>query len=231
MSKQRMDFTALIHQFFGLNHRYGQMMKNIILTGSNLSTRMINLLVIPFKDFYMYTITELQRIISESVKELIEREMHLFIVGANERSLTHKLACYITKRIPDRDHNGWDVDAEYNRIRSEMKSLDCIEFSQRTNYPDIIVHRRNLNNERETDDNNLMIIEVKVNRKFSRQSKDFKKIKCLIELNPYHYKFGIYINLNKGSNPEFTYFKRVFKDGKVVCEDVADPDSSQIVEA
>lgn len=165
----------------------------------------------------------LHRIVSESVNELIERDKHLFDVGANERSLTHKLACYISKRIPERSQGGWDVDAEYNRNRDALKTLKCLEFSQITNYPDIIVHRRDLNNDTGIEDNNLLIIEVKSKTKFSLELKDYKKIKCLIESNPYHYKYGLYINLNNGISPEFTYFERVKSDGDFVCKKIIEP--------
>ena len=80
-------------------------------------------------------------------------DAQLLTVDANERTLTAKFATYVQDQFP-----GWNVDCDYNRLGARTKRLRWRD-PLRTGlpeavYPDIIVHRRNTND-------NLLVIEAK----------------------------------------------------------------------
>jgi hypothetical protein len=81
-----------------------------------------------------------------SLSDLFSRDERLLRVNVNERSITHRLAMYMQARI-----EGWDVDAEYNRNHDDPKVIPPLkeilsdDTEGTTVYPDIIVHRRNTN--------------------------------------------------------------------------------------
>src|SRR5271165_7265202 len=53
-----------------------------------------------------------------AVRQLFEPDAYLLQVDANERSITHRLALYLTPHFPD-----WDIDCEYNRCGDLPKRL------------------------------------------------------------------------------------------------------------
>lgn len=59
--------------------------------------------------------------------------------------------------------------------------------------PDIIIHQRGKNNDNGTEDNNLLVIEIKKIPTESERKKDISKIKRFIKNAPYHYKYGVFI--------------------------------------
>lgn len=115
-----------------------------------------------------------QKIIS-AYQTLLSRDSYLFAVGANERSMTHKLAEYLQAEFPE-----WNVDCEYNKNQYDEKVLTTWEerrdelistleteiTERRRNlilkildggvsvYPDIIIHHRGTND-------NLAVLEAK----------------------------------------------------------------------
>ena len=96
--------------------------------------------------------------INRAIQRFKDMHYKLLDVNANERSLTHKLAECLQIEFDE-----YDVDCEYNRRGSEVKRLErllfrgapCNDLNARTVYPDIIVHRR------DQDDDNLLVIEAK----------------------------------------------------------------------
>ena len=103
---------------------------------------------------------EIKQVLIEAVDELLARDVELLGRDVNERSITHRLAIYIERRLADE----WDVDCEYNRDFDDAKRLDLPPRAQptsddihaRTVFPDIIVHKR-----APKDQRNLLVIEVK----------------------------------------------------------------------
>lgn len=102
---------------------------------------------------------DVRRKLDKCLTTLLDRDRELLELDVNERSLAHKLAEYLQCEFPD-----WNVDCEYNRKFSIPKRLQGHPFttsdvptddtSGRTVYPDIIVHRRGV------DDNHL-VVEIK----------------------------------------------------------------------
>lgn len=146
----------------------------------------------------IYNKKEIQEKLKEALKQLKINEQKLLDNNTNERSITHHLAKYLEIHF-----HGWDVDCEYNRIFKDPKKLyiisqaltDCKDedikpddISAKTVYPDIIVHKRD-------SEENLLVIEVKKTRD---EKKDYKY--DLIKLDQYKqqlkYKFAVHILLD-----------------------------------
>jgi hypothetical protein len=119
----------------------------------------------------------------------IEAESELLRVGANERSLTHKLAEHLQREFAD-----WNVDCEYNRLEYAIKRLPPAEnissddVEGRTIFPDIIIHRR-------TKRDNLLVIEVKKSTN-TRAGDDEKLIGLTREAGAYGYLNGLHLILD-----------------------------------
>lgn len=131
---------------------------------------------------------EIIEIISSALRKLYEKDEYLFLVNANERSITHKLGMYLEDKF-----QGFDVDCEYNKNGQYPKKLvqfrtqvDSDDTDGVTVYPDIIVHHRG-----GTDSNaNLMVVEVK---KSTNPNDDVQKLKCY--KNELEYQYAVFIRL------------------------------------
>ena len=117
---------------------------------------------------------EIDRKLREALKLLIKNDSYLLKNDVNERSITHMLAIYLKQMF-----DGWDVDCEYNRKHDNNikkllnfcpKNTSANDTDAKTVYPDIIVHRRETNN-------NLVVIEVKKMTN-SNNSCDIEKLKA-----------------------------------------------------
>lgn len=109
--------------------------------------------------------------VSSALARLLERDAHLFRANVNERTIAHRLAVYLEWRYPD-----WDVDCEYNRDGYSPKALpledgscDDDEHGSRV-YPDIILHKRNSNN-------NFVVVELKKSNNPQGDQRDFAKLR------------------------------------------------------
>ena len=95
--------------------------------------------------------------IEEALEKLKDKDFVLLKNDLNERTISHRLAIYIEDIFTE-----YDVDCEYNKIPEGSKNLDIIprkgsvddDTKAVTVYPDIIVHKRDT-------DNNFMVIEIK----------------------------------------------------------------------
>lgn len=121
---------------------------------------------------------------------LLEQDRFLLVSNVNERTISHKLAEYLQKEF-----SGWNVDCEYNRKFEKIKKLqpegiESNDTDAKTVYPDIIIHRRNT-------ENNLLIIEIKKNASGSGEREDKEKIMCF--MSEYHYKYGLFIDFKTGT--------------------------------
>ena len=115
---------------------------------------------------------------------LLEIDKHLFIVDANERSLTHRLAMYLQSEFPD-----YHVDCEYNRNGIDPKQLPYFkkqiptdDTNALTVYPDIIVHHRGT-------ENNFIVIEAKKTTNGNRD--DIKKLRAYKDELNYSYAYFV----------------------------------------
>lgn len=139
--------------------------------------------------------------LESAINQLLEKENDMLKRGLNELNLNGHLLKYLTPLFED-----LDVDPEYNGDKlkfNDRKALDIarnrmtelgIEPADRNNYkltPDLIIHKRNEN------ENNEVVIEVKKDSN-SKKNKDFDLIKLehmTIDYmgNHYNYKLGVAI--------------------------------------
>lgn len=124
-----------------------------------------------------------------AVERLLRRDAFLFAKDVNERSISHRLACYLQDLFDD-----WEVDCEYNRDHDDPKLLKRLRISServdpddiqaRTVFPDIIVHHRGTNN-------NLLVIEIKKTTNPLADDFDIEKLKefkCQL-----HYSYALFL--------------------------------------
>lgn len=159
---------------------------------------------------------EIKNVVQQSISDLYTHDLILLKNDVCERSITHRLAIHVERRIcelDDIDVSRLKVDCEYNRnvtgglaapksliIESEDQHKKANEFGRQSeealevsSYPDIIVHHRGHN------DYNLLVIEVKKKSSRVDDSHDIKKIKAFTkkdEHNKYGYSYGVFIKLD-----------------------------------
>lgn len=105
-----------------------------------------------------------------------------------ERSIVFRIGIYLNEVLKDKEFN---VDCEYNKLRDKPKSL----MRRRLNYPDIIIHKRDKNE-------NYLIAEVKTKK--STNKKSLKNDVCKLigftrEMN-YKYNYGVHIYIFQKMN-------------------------------
>ena len=107
-----------------------------------------------------------------AINKLLSNDALLLQLDANERSIAYRLAMYLQAEVP-----AMHVDCEYNRDGIDPKKIqhlalypDDEDTEARTAYPDIIVHKR------QTDDNYL-VIELKKSTNTTDRSTDFAKLR------------------------------------------------------
>jgi len=120
-------------------------------------------------DSDMMSKTQVEALLRGALSDLEKHDAYLLSIRANERSITHRLAIHLERRL-DEIAPGWDVDCEYNRDGADPKRLymqaeriarhatavDLVQDEQgRTVIPDIIVHKRGKGGP------NVLVIEVK----------------------------------------------------------------------
>ena len=160
------------------------------------------------------TFTKVEERLALALRKLCDEQACLIKVDANERSITHHLAIYLQYEF-----TGWHVDVEYNRHFDDPKrqprrpqepprqptpeDTDAV-----TVFPDIIVHHRG------TDQNNLLVVEVK---KASRDDPgdDYWKLEQFTKPLPegYGYRWGVHVVLPaaRGDAQRKTWFKNGVK--------------------
>ena len=137
-------------------------------------------------------------IIHKSLEKLFQTDALLMdsAYNINERTVTHRLAMYLELFFIG---DGYVVDVEYNRIRGDYdsdavgnligKRLNWHEEEEGSSfvYPDIIVHKRDTND-------NLLLLEVKMSWKSHKSKNDLLKINEY--LSEFKYKYGVYLELS-----------------------------------
>ena len=148
-----------------------------------------------------YTDIDIKEKVKKALQTLLECDLYLLEVHAHERSVSHRLACYLQKEFPD-----YNVDLEYNRMNDLKKKLkgikECSEQRRKeTVYPDIIVHKRGKKD-------NLLVIELKTSNLSEKSKKcDIKKLELFTSDKDFEYKLGLFIEF-KCYNPLLKWFKK-----------------------
>ncbi len=125
-----------------------------------------------------------------AVLALYRHDRELLDIGANERSITHKLAEHLQREFPY-----WHVDCEYNRRGHDTKRLNTNsqcrhnDLEAKTVIPDIIVHRRGTKQ-------NLIVIEVK-KAGGQEETEDIEKLERFTRPEGcYRYRYGLFLSLD-----------------------------------
>jgi Holliday junction resolvase len=152
-------------------------------------------------------IKEVSLLLDSAIKELLKKDIHLFEIDSNERSISFRLAHYLNDKFPT-----YNIDCEYNRHFKEKRNIKYINALKKTIedtgltvkgkeiieakkvLPDIIVHKRG------TEDN-LLIIEIKKNADSDYKSKEYDLRKLTLYTDSYNdnnlnYKYGVFIDFN-----------------------------------
>jgi hypothetical protein len=165
---------------------------------------------------------KLKEILDKAIADLKFRDNYLLKHNVNERSITHKLAEYLQKHLPEYFDEQYNVDCEYNRnidksskkikrlslkleeiieesgVGIKSKIINNSEYYETSVYPDIIVHKRGENH------NNLLIIEVKKSSaNKDAYNYDCEKLKAYTdnsEGNSLKYFYGVLIEIETGNN-------------------------------
>jgi len=145
----------------------------------------------------MKTKEEIEEIINLAIKELIEKDKYLLEVNINERTITHRLAIYLEQYFEN-----WNVDCEYNRnhedikkLKNYLKTTTTDDTEAKTVFPDIIVHKRG------TNENNLLVIEVKKSSNNEDREKDINKLKAFKK--ELKYEYAVFIEIGVLDNVEW----------------------------
>lgn len=143
--------------------------------------------------------TEIKERLNLAIEMLIKKDSYLLKNKVNERTVSHKLAEYLQILFSE-----YNVDCEYNLKGPDVKRLEGIEDcneQRKTDriYPDIIIHKRNSNN-------NLLVIEIKTKK--GEIKCDIEKLKLFTLKNgKYNYKLGVFINFNETEKPQLIWFQ------------------------
>lgn len=144
---------------------------------------------------------EVETRINRAIEIFIAEDSYLIEVNANERSMTHKLACHLQAQFPY-----LHVDCEFNRLMSTVKALRLIppesistdDTEGTTIYPDIIIHRRGT-------DENLIAIEAK--KDGIAYSRDTLKLRALQSDSAFAYQHAVLMFFLNSSPPRITFSK------------------------
>jgi len=156
-----------------------------------------------------YEFREICQKVNVAIGILLKNDAVLLINDVNERSITHKLAEYLQLQFPD-----WDVDCEYNRKGDATKTIDgnmeeCAEHKKQYRvYPDIIIHRRNTND-------NLLVIEVKKNTSTKNKECDERKLIEFTKKGEYHYSYGLFIEFYESLKCIGEWYEKGIKNEKL----------------
>lgn len=137
---------------------------------------------------------EIKSMVNQAIRMLFANDAYLFYIDANERSISHRFAVYLEQIFV-----GWDVDCEYNRYYRDQKTirppdepmrqyginLDIDDEQGKTVYPDIIIHKRNT-------DNNLIAFEIKKTTSTVNDRFDLFKLENYTEQG-LNYRYGVFI--------------------------------------
>lgn len=132
---------------------------------------------------------EVEKKLKQALLHLSHKDLYLFQIDANERSISHRLAVYLEKEF-----EGWHIDCEYNRKSIDRKTLDfsdkymsMCDVIAKTVFPDIIVHQRGIKS-------NLLVIEMK--KSTNQMKDDFDHSKLEQYKSQLEYKYAVFLRMN-----------------------------------
>lgn len=139
--------------------------------------------------------------LKSALEQLYQKDFSLISRKCSERSIVFRLGLYLAKEF---EGTGFDIDCEYNKNGDKPKAL----IGKRFNYPDIIIHKR------ECNDNNLLVIEVKTpnDMKTDHLQKDRIKLVGFTGEIPYSYQQGVHIYISKAKCCVIWYKEGNMKD-------------------
>jgi len=133
---------------------------------------------------------QLNEIIMTAIDKFYQNDFYLLEHDVHEQTISSTFACYLRDLFKEKNLQ-WNIDPEYNRNGENPKRLTGIGNVR----PDIIIHLRGLNNDRGTEQNNLLVIEMKKDPTDKKIAIDMKKIQAFIEEPPFSYCYGLFIGL------------------------------------
>lgn len=149
-------------------------------------------------------IEELKFLIEESLDILYSNDQYIIDNSTNERAVVFKFGTYMYEIIRNSSFYDFDLDSEYNRRHA---------FTKRTKnfpdgiIPDLLIHERN------SQDNNLLVMEFKGYWNKKDRSDDFIKLQeftCQDKGREYYYGYalGVFVFLTPNrADVETIYFK------------------------
>lgn len=162
-----------------------------------------------------YSYKKIEQKIGQAIKSFREKDFLLLQLNSSERSIAHKLACYLKVEFKE-----YDVDCEYNKNRDMPKMIirfwdKCkdIVLRKKEAYPDIVVHKRGVN------DNNLLVIELKKSSNRSQKERDFDLIKLkayMTEGDDYQYQYGMFIDFFVKNDFQKEPTKKIYRNWKEI---------------
>ena len=126
----------------------------------------------------------------KALGELLSADVDLLERNAAERSIGGRLALHLSVVFPE--HN---VDVEYDRHELKPKAVElppyCRGGGRKRVIPDIVVHRRG------TDNENLLVVELK--KETNRESWDCDRAKLRALREQLKYQAAVFVDLPAGS--------------------------------
>ena len=117
---------------------------------------------------------EIRRRLKTALASFVTKESELLERNAGEPAIATALVRYLAAVFPHHD-----VDPQYNRHGRDRKSLNlppvCRGGGRRKVIPDIVIHRR------DTDDSNLLVIEIKKETNPESRACDRAKLRAMRE--------------------------------------------------
>ncbi len=150
----------------------------------------------------LYSTNQIREKLQIAMNSLFQNDSFLLERHAHQNAVSHKLALYLDPLFPH-----WNVDCQYNLKGIRPKVLEgiknCSERKRNNKIiPDILIHLRNRNDE----DSNLLVIEVKTNNYEINCAK--KKLELLtVEGGKFDYHLGVFIKFNELDCPTIIWYK------------------------
>jgi len=144
-------------------------------------------------------ITELKTMINSALQKLYIDDFYLINRHVNERAVVFRFGLYFNVLLRSSSFLEYNFDCEYNRNMGDPKRTENFPNGV---IPDILLHRRNSNEE------NILVIEFKGYWSYINREKD--RIKLYDFTNQqYEFKYGLgaFVDLNTTfENTQITYF-------------------------
>lgn len=153
---------------------------------------------------------KLKNIVKQAVQTFYAKDIELIQVKEMEQACVFRIGLYlneIMKNYPEL--NDLHLDCEYNKSNRGTKMLAGVKIR-----PDLIIHKRNLNNDN-ANQHNTLVVEFK--GWWNDNLSDIEKLKNFTSPQyGYHYPLAIFIKLDKNNNKTIY---RYFQNGNEISEE------------